>query len=305
MADSHEERLKRAYLSLDGLSIADACGDRYFLHDDIAISMIRERALPSPPWRWTDDTNMALSIVAMLRQEKRIDQDRLALSFARHYHPGRGYGAGAGMLLRQIGLGMKWQVAARNLFAGMGSYGNGAAMRVAPLGGYYADDIELVIQQARLSAEVTHTHPEGIAGAIAIAVAAAYAGNLRGKAKPTRREFLDMILPHILDSEVREKIRHARDLAPGSSIELAMAALGTGYAISAQDTVPYTLWCAGEYLDNYEEAFWQTLSGLGDRDTTCAIVGGIVALYTGHEGIPEVWKQSREPLPEWIFSDDT
>ena len=59
------------------------------------------------------------------------------------------------------------------LFGGEGSFGNGAAMRVAPLGAYFADELDAVVEQASFSAEVTHSHPEGIAGAIAVAVAAA------------------------------------------------------------------------------------------------------------------------------------
>jgi ADP-ribosylglycohydrolase len=41
---------------------------------------------------------------------------------------------------------------------------------------------------------------------------------------------------------------------------------------------------------------WSTVSGLGDRDTTCAIVGGIVALSAGRESIPEAWLKAREPI---------
>jgi ADP-ribosylglycohydrolase len=301
MSSMQQERLDRAYISLEGLSVGDALGDRYFVHEELALSMIRNRAVPKPEWRWTDDTNMALSIVSVLRQYGHIDQDGIALSFAEHYDPARGYGAGAGRLMRQIQIGMNWHVASRDLFSGMGSFGNGAAMRIAPLGAYFADDIDKAVEQARLCSEVTHAHPEGIAGGIAVAVAAAYAWRLHGNPPPTRQAFLDMVMPYVPDSEVREKMRHARNLASGASLELAASALGTGDAISAQDTVPFTLWCAGECLSNYEEAFWLTLAGLGDRDTTCAIVGGIVALYTGVDGIPAEWRKSREKLPDWAF----
>jgi ADP-ribosylglycohydrolase len=75
-------------------------------------------------------------------------------------------------------------------------------------------------------------------------------------------------------------------------------ALGNGTRVSAQDTVPFALWCAARHLGDYEEALWQTVSGLGDRDTTCAIVGGIVAVSTGVEGIPGLWLRRREMLPE-------
>jgi ADP-ribosylglycohydrolase len=63
--------------------------------------------------------------------------------------------------------------------------------------------------------------------------------------------------------------------------------------------VPFALWCAAHHLDDFVEAMWLTVGGLGDRDTTCAIVGGIVAGYVGTEGIPESWRSAREPLPAW------
>ena len=49
--------------------------------------------------------------------------------------------------------------------------------------------------------------------------------------------------------------------------------------------MPFALWCAARHIDNYEEALWATVSGLGDRDTTCAIVGGVVTLATGRRAI--------------------
>lgn len=207
-------------------------------------------------------------------------------------------------LLWEIKCGEDWAESAQRLFGGQGSFGNGAAMRVAPLGAFFAGDMDAVVEQATRSAVITHTHDEAVAGAIAVAVAAAQACELsRAKAVPRRPEFLDLILPHVLESEVRSKIRQARDMAANASVQFAVSVLGNGSKVSAQDTVPFALWCAGEHLTNYEEALWLTVSGLGDRDTTCAIVGGIVASYTGVEGIPQTWIETREPLPDWPFSE--
>lgn len=69
-----------------------------------------------------------------------------------------------------------------------------------------------------------------------------------------------------------------------------------GTHISAQDTVPFVLWSAARRLGDYAQALWDTVSGLGDMDTTCAMVGGIVVMYMGVEGIPEAWRRNREPL---------
>lgn len=297
-------RYSRAKRSLEGLSVGDAFGERFFVATQMVERLIEKRVAIAPPWPYTDDTEMALSIVSILRQHGQVQQDRLAESFARRYNPSRGYGPAMHGLLDWIRQGVSWQVLSRRLFHGQGSFGNGAAMRVAPLGAYFADDPAAVVEQARLSAEVTHAHPEGIAGAIAVAVGAALAANLDPTAAvPTRRDFLDQILPRVPDSVVREKIRHARDLADGASVTLAVAALGNGTGVSAQDTVPFVLWCAGERLDSFEEALWLTVSGLGDRDTTCAMVGGIVACRAGEAGIPSAWREAREPLPQWYDSE--
>ena len=85
------------------------------------------------------------------------------------------------------------------------------------------------------------------------------------------------------------------------SVRHAVATLGNGVEISCADTVPFSLWCAGEQMLSYEEAMWLTVEGLGDRDTTCAIVGGIVAGYVGVDGIPAEWRESREELPAWAY----
>jgi ADP-ribosylglycohydrolase len=298
MPDSHEIRLRRARISLEGLSVGDAFGECYFGRRDIGGENLRNRRLQDAPWNWTDDTNMAISIYDNLSKHREIVQDDLAQSFAHHYHRSRGYGAGAHRLIEQIKSGDDWREASKKMFGGAGSFGNGAAMRITPLGAYFADDMDALIENARRSAEVTHAHPEGIAGAIAVAAAASLAWQFRDKSAPSRYEFVDYIFQHVPKSEVRSRIRRARDLESTQVIHAANI-LGNGSEISAQDTVPFVLWCAGENLSDFEGAMWNTVSGLGDRDTTCAMVGGIVVMWTGLEAVPGEWIKRREPLPEW------
>jgi ADP-ribosylglycohydrolase len=61
--------------------------------------------------------------------------------------------------------------------------------------------------------------------------------------------------------------------------------------------VPFALWCAATPSASFQAAIWLTLSGLGDCDTTAAIVGGIVVLRTGSDDIPPAWRAACEPLP--------
>jgi ADP-ribosylglycohydrolase len=207
-------------------------------------------------------------------------------------------------LLPALQQGADWRVAARSLFNG-GSFGNGGAMRVAPLGAWFADELDEVGGQARRSAEVTHAHPEGIAGAVAVAVAAAVAANHRREQRVSGpRTFVEAVREHVPESEVRAKLDLAfESLGPGVSADRAAELLGNGDRITAQDTVPFCIWMAGAHLDDYEEALWQTISVHGDMDTTCAIVGGIVAANVGIDGIPEAWREAREPLPGWHLAE--
>jgi ADP-ribosylglycohydrolase len=46
-----------------------------------------------------------------------------------------------------------------------------------------------------------------------------------------------------------------------------------------------------------------TVSGLGDGDTTYAMVGGIVAMRVGMDAIPKAWREAPEPLPGWAFGE--
>lgn len=304
MPPSHIERLELARCALEGLSVGDAFGQCLFLPPPIIERILEARKLPGPPWYFTDDTNMALSIFYSLRKFAGIDQDRLARSFADHYELSRGYGMAMRSLLPALRQGASWRTLAPSLFGRQGSYGNGGAMRAAPVGAYFADDLDAIVEHARRSAEVTHTHPEAVAGTIAVAVAAALAWRQRGTdPHTTRAHFITQVLPLVPDSKVRDGLLRARDIPAGTSAENAVAVLGNGSRVTAQDTVPFALWCAGEQLGSYHEALWLTASGQGDIDTTCAIVGGIVVLSAGVESIPAQWRDYREALPAWPFED--
>ncbi len=288
MNEDKSHRLAR--LSLDGLSVGDAFGELFFR---ISPEMHTNSTLPPGPWPWTDDTHMAISIVENLKKYGRIDQDALAEAFARRFmeQPLRGYGGGAARLLRAIAGGEDWRKISPRLF-GEGSYGNGAAMRASPIGGFFFGRPEKASQEARLSAEITHSHLEGQAGAMAVAAAASIAAT-RPPFKP--KEFLESILFHLPESITRQRIRLALEI-PGDNLQLAQKKLGTGYRVSAQDTVPFCLWSAAYHLYDFEAALWWTARGKGDCDTTCAIVGGIVALSAPE--IPQEWLKKREPLPK-------
>jgi ADP-ribosylglycohydrolase len=109
-------------------------------------------------------------------------------------------------------------------------------------------------------------------------------------------DFLRTIVTHTPAGATRDGIEQAIALPLETSVVTAARTLGNGSAVISSDTVPFSLWCVARHLDDFEDAMWTTVAGLGDRDTTCAIVGGIVALSVGEGGIPAAFAAAREPL---------
>ncbi|MCA9576071.1 MAG: ADP-ribosylglycohydrolase family protein [Polyangiales bacterium] len=288
--------LERALVALAGLSVGDAFGERFFMPHDALQRAIDERTLPPAPWRYTDDTETALSVVDVLRDFGSVDGDALARRLLSRYDPMRAYGPGAKRLFERLRAGDDWREAGRALFRGVGSFGNGAAMRVPPLGAYFAGDDARCRHEAEQSALVTHAHPEGRAGAIAVAAAASFMTQTRGEAFDPRA-FMAHVLSHTPASIVRDGIEEARQTLGERSVTLAAQRLGNGSGVTAADTVPLCTWLVCQHPDDFLEAMWATVSALGDRDTTCAIVGGVLACRVGQGGIPAFMRNAREPLP--------
>ncbi len=288
--------IERARVALEGLSVADAFGEQW-LHAGPAAretGLGRRIAPTGRSWMWTDDTAMALSIVEELAAGSGIEPARLAQRFARRYmvDPARGYGRGAHAVLAEIAQGGPHDVAAQRLFDGQGSCGNGGGMRAAPIGAYYAGDLDAVIDHATRSAQPTHVHADGIAGAVAVAVAAAsvFAGERDGRA------LLELVAARTPAGATQHGIRRAISMMRADAMTVA-AELGNGSNVLSSDTVPFAIWCAATHLADFTAGLWMCCEVGGDIDTTCAMVGGIVVGAVGLAGIPDAWRTSREPLP--------
>ncbi|MFE6781787.1 ADP-ribosylglycohydrolase family protein [Streptomyces sp. NPDC057680] len=291
--------------SLHGLAFGDAFGDRWFgiLRREGPAALETRTPPPEPLWQWTDDTAQALVLLRELAGAGgAVDQDRLALGLAAAYADDtyRGYGASMHDVLRRIGAGEPWREVVAGQFGGQGSWGNGAAMRVAPLGAWHAADLDVVAEQAARQSTVSHHHPEAVAGAVAVALAAALAARSRGGPAPARPEFLGDVAARLPDGDVRSGLRIAARMPEHTSVRHAAEVLGSGYRMSGPDTVPYALWCAAGHLDDLHEGLWLTVAGRGDIDTTCAIAGGVIAARTGVTDLPAAWHAAREPLPSDI-----
>jgi len=143
------------------------------------------------------------------------------------------------------------------------SWGNGAAMRISPVG-FAFDSLESVLEKAEAFTAITHNHPEGIKGGQATA-AAIYLGRT-AKSKQDIKDYIqttfDYDLTQTLD-EIRPNYR---------------------FSESCQKTVPQAIIAFLESTD-YEDAIRNAISLGGDSDTLACITGGIAEAFYG--GVPD------------------
>jgi len=290
------DRKNRALKSLLGIAVGDALGERFFGQPNVVLKNIYQRCLPPASWLYTDDTEMAISIVDNLLKFKGINQDYLAKQFAKRFNLRRGYGSSTREILLNIRNGAFWKDESEMAFGGSGSYGNGAAMRAAPIGAFFGKDTGKVLSNARLSAEITHSHIEGIAGAQAVSLAASYYNIIKEKEKFNFTSYLDFIILHLPNCLTKQGITKLKTIDRSCHVKEIVKVVGNGSNITSQDTIPYVIWASGLNYFNFQEAFWYTVEGLGDRDTTCAMVCGIVA-NSSQSPIPEEWLKRTEKLP--------
>ncbi|PQO28813.1 ADP-ribosylglycohydrolase family protein [Blastopirellula marina] len=290
MSVSLEERFQGSLL---GLAVGDALGGRF---EAQSAEHLRQRFsgveslinyVADEIW-YTDDTQMTIALAEVLADQGEILEQPLCAAFVANYVPSRGYGRGARMVIEAMEEGEGYQAVASKHFPG-GSYGNGAAMRVAPVGLFFHDNEARLLEQARQSAFPTHVHPLGIEGAQLIAAAVAY---VTRSDEFKRDDFFRLLISHCQSEEYREKLAMASET---TSIE-QLAALGNG--IEALESVPTAIASFALSPESYAETIGNVILLGGDTDTLAAMAGAISGAYLGVEAIPKRLLDRLEESPK-------
>lgn len=231
-------------------------------------SKTKDFPLFSPQSEFTDDTVMTVAVAEALmdiRPDSTDEQIRSRVAGLMRWY-GRRY--------PHAGYGVRFSRWLRDRYPEpYNSFGNGSAMRVSAAGWLF-EDLETVRRMARLSAEVTHNHPEGIKGAEATASAIflARTGHSKGEIKDYMIREFRYDLSRTCD-QIRPGYRHVE---------------------SCQETVPeaITAFLEGE---SFEDVIRTAVSLGGDCDTLTCIAGSIAE---GFYGVPEELKRTcRDRLP--------
>ena len=241
---------------------------------------------PMRSGRYTDDTEMMIGVAESLIRLNGFEGEDMARTFIQNYDPARGYGPGTEAALKRLRAGEQWEDASRAVFGGAGSYGNGAAMRIAPVGLFYYDDLNQLREIAYQSSQITHAHELGKEGAALQAIAIALA--LRGE----RNGMLGALKGFVHQEVYTAKLQKIEALlATEASNEAIIAELGTGEA--AFESVPTAIYAFLRF-ERFEASVTYAVSLGGDSDTIGAMTGAISGAYYGEEAIPGDWLERLE-----------
>ena len=227
----------------------------------------KDFALLSEKSHFTDDTVMTVAVARGLMAGQGNAQKIFAEVQHEMRHWGKAYpNAGYGGMFR------RWLRAEHP--QPYGSFGNGSAMRVAAAGWLF-DTLDKTLEMAKVTAEVTHNHPEGIKGAQATAAAIFLART--GHSKPEIRQYVEQTFGYDLSrtcDEIRPGYRHVE---------------------TCQQTVPEAIIAFLEST-GFEDALRNAVSLGGDSGTLACITGGIAEAFYGMP--QELQDETLKRLPE-------
>ena len=243
--------------------------------------------------RYTENTAMTIAVAESLADCKDFHYWHMAELFLKKYEqePWRRYGHTITRVFRlmrngKLGFGM----IDRDIYAD-GSYGNGAAMRVAPVGLMYHNDPRTLRDIAYHSAGITHSHELGLEGAALQACAVALAA-LAEPGEMSISDFLGTLRMFAKPGPYQEKLKTIIGfIENGASREDVVARLGTG--TSCLDSVPTAIYAFLSHRD-FKSAVIYAVSLGGDADTIGAMTGAIAGACYGIEGIPSQWRETVE-----------
>ena len=300
MIDSEQVR-KKFLGSLLGAALGDAVGASWEGRRMAAEHEIELVASVSHPLRYTDDTHMTIGMAESLVECGGFNGPHMAGRFVSNYlqEPWRGYGPGPPRVFKLISSGEPWDKAAAHIYGG-GSFGNGAAMRVAPIGLFFSSRPAELRDAAYLSSLITHSHALGMEGAALQAMAVALAVAESPDKPLDTSSFASRLLSFATEDVYRAKIANFSILLESPDDREAVVAQ-LGHGIEAFNSVPTAIFAFLAHPRDFASTVIYAVSLGGDTDTIASMAGAISGAYLGIDALPSEW-QSQLENREYISS---
>lgn len=269
-----------------GIAVGDALGRPVEGWRAVSDTYIDEMIERSVPLLYSDDTVLSMALAESLLERGRFDGEDMSQRFAGAWadEPQRGYGSSVVTVFAAVARGADWKTTAERQFDGSGSYGNGGAMRVAPVALWAYPDRDETTRLAADTSRVTHTHPVGVEGAVVQAVAAHHA-LLDGFDASSLLSELDRLVE---TERFRVKLEALHKCLARDDDERAPLHLGNW--VAADKSVLTALYCflLGTDFDN---TIRRAIRIGGDTDTIAAMAGALAGARFGASSIPTEWRR--------------
>jgi poly(ADP-ribose) glycohydrolase ARH3 len=275
-----------------GVAVGDALGAPFEGRVRVDAADVDRWAGSAMPLRWTDDTHMTIGLARSLVACDGFDGAHLAAEFARNYHaePWRGYGAGPPQVFAALAAGSAWDEPARKLFGGQGSFGNGAAMRVAPVGLVAHRAFGTLVALARSSARVTHAHELGQqAAAVGWLVTALPAPGWDAAAS-----LLDALRQAAPDTAFQQQLDRVARIGGAWGVGEVVTELGND--IAGVEAVPAALHAFLRHPLSLPDAVAYAVRLGGDTDTIASMTGALAGAFLGEAALPSAWRARLEAV---------
>lgn len=270
--------------ALLGAACGDALGAPFEGSRSVSRMLVENWMTSSRAMRYTDDTTMTLVLARhLITSGGMIEEDRLARNFAEEWQagPDRGYGSAPPRIFRAVLSGEDWGSVARSAFQGTGSWGNGGAMRVAPVA-LLPYPVAERVRLARRQATVTHAHPLAQDGAALQCAAIAQAATTAGE-RLDAEDFCAALSEHVTTPEFHEALGGVQDVACAGASPREIASL-LGADITALRSVPTAIALFLSNPDDLETALVSAVLAGGDTDTIASMTGAITGARRGASG---------------------
>jgi len=289
--------------SLLGVVIGDSLGAPIEGFDSKEVARQYGRVVDHLPNRYglgsyTDDTDSTILCAESLLVSGQFDADAMAMHLAKHFDAERRYGRGTIEALERINDGVHWSKAAKNIYGLEGSYGNGGAIRIAPIALLYAGNTKNLAQHALTSSTLTHAHPLAVSGASLQAWAIAHCINTRDKISPEKLiiELTDHMRSLPASHEYKDRFRAFPKLLRAKATPQEVANT-LGNSMYAHESVPTAIYCFLQASHSFEDAVCFALAVGGDTDSIASMTGAIAGAYLGSQAIPHRWLTKVESEP--------
>jgi poly(ADP-ribose) glycohydrolase ARH3 len=232
---------------------------------------------------------MSISVFEEMLENGCINQPSLLQRFLKRFSSWRGYGGGMLDVIEQWKDGRDIESAARSMYDGVGSFGDGAAMRVGPISAFFKlEEVDGLVEQVRLCSLLTHTHPLGVAGAVLQALGVLLALN-----EVPNNEWLTRFISFPTESVFKIKLETIKKcLERQSSPHEGARDIGNGP--DALEAVPAALFAVMRHPDSFTDTILGAVSMGGDTDTIGAMAGAMAGARFGIKGIPQEWLANLE-----------